>query len=243
MNREIAPEIHPINSVKLVFPDRIELENGIDLFWIKDVQDNTVKLDIIWDAGSKYQSGPLISKYCNELLFSGNETNNAKKISEEIDYLGGYLSHEHNYDHGGFTLFGLNHQINDLFSIISKAFDSVDFLEEEINKMGDIKQKQFELSLEKVNVNARRHFVQNLFGSNHPYGSLAEYDHFKAITQNDLKAFHKNQYLQAKPVIFLVGNVEDSFITQLKEWSNQFTSENHPLPLPPIQQKKRSVLH
>ncbi len=77
MNRSIAPEFKQAESIKLIFPEKIELENGVELFWIKDVKDESVKLDIEWFAGSKYQRKKLVASFTNRLLLSGNSKRSA----------------------------------------------------------------------------------------------------------------------------------------------------------------------
>ncbi len=222
MDRSVAPQINPIKSNTLIFPNRIELSEYVDLYWIDDVKDNTVKIDFLWDAGSKYQSGPLISSFCNQMLLSGNDEWHSNEISEEIDSLGGYVSMEHNFDHAGFTLFGLTHHIGKIFDIAQSAFNIAAFPDTEIDKLSKIKQKQFEHNLEKVNVNARRQFIEKTFGKNHPYGKLAELNDFTNIKRSDLINYYNQFYLSATPTLFLVGNVSQDFIESLKLWAQQF---------------------
>ncbi|MFK8037008.1 MAG: M16 family metallopeptidase [Crocinitomicaceae bacterium] len=241
MNRKIAPELSKIKQVDLLNPKKIDLGNDIDLFWINDIPDDTVKLDLIWDAGSKYQNKPLISQFCNHLLFSGNDNLSAKEIATKIDEFGGYLSHQIDRDHAGFTVFGLTKEISSIFDIIQSAFMNNDFVESEVNKWRDIKKKEFDLNEEKVNIKARRLFIKSLVGKEHPYGKFATKNDFDLVNRKDLKSFFKVHYVQKKPAIFLVGNVSKSFIGELKTFASFFSETHTPLNVSPTIQSKGSV--
>lgn len=226
MNRKIAPELSIIDQIELIFPERIDLGNGIDLVWMKNIPDNTVKLDIIWNAGSKYQLKPLIASFCNHLLLSGNKSISANEIAEEIDSLGGYVSHNQHKDHAGITAFGLTDSIDGIFDIIQSNLLQCIYPETEIEKWKEIKKKEFELNKEKVDVNARKLFTQNIFGINHPYGKIAKIADFDNVSQNDLQKFFQEKYMNNKPTIFLVGNVNQDFINKLTEFAQHFTDKN-----------------
>jgi len=223
MNRTIAPELTPINNADLIFPKRIDLGNNIDLFWIDDIPDNTIKLDFIWNAGSKYQGKPLVSQFCNSLLFSGNDKLSSNEIAKNIDSLGGYLSHSQNKDHAGFTIFGLKDSIIPIFDIVQSSFELGFFPQIELDKWKVIKKKEFELNDEKISINAGKLFTKQLFGEDHSYGKLANIDDFDNVTQDDLRSFFRQKYIGAFPTIFLVGNAPDNLISNLKKFVNKFT--------------------
>ncbi len=70
MNRSIAPNYSQPENLVIQFPEEVQLANGIQLFWTKDVKDDSVKLDIEWRAGSKYQSKKLVANFTKKLMLS-----------------------------------------------------------------------------------------------------------------------------------------------------------------------------
>ncbi|MDX1350914.1 MAG: pitrilysin family protein [Putridiphycobacter sp.] len=225
MNRLIAPVIQHINQVDLIFPNRIDLGNNVNLFWLKDIPDDTVKLDFIWNAGSIHQHKPLVASFCNQLLFSGNNTTTSKAIADNIDQYGGYLSHNFGKDLAGFSVFALVDTIGEVFSTIASSFQHGYFPEKEIAKWQEIKKKDYVLNEEKVSVNARKLFTKHLFGDQHPYGRLAVLEDYENIQRADIRNFYTEHYLSTKPSIFLVGNVDEAFITKLKSFAQLFTNQ------------------
>ncbi len=219
MNRTIAPEYKKAQSLNVEFPHKVELLNGIVLYHLDDVKDDTVKLDIVWDAGSKYQSKPLVASFTNALLLAGTKEMTAQQISEKLDFFGGYVSHDIDKDQAGITLYGLNDKIEDIFKVFDNAFSNAILPKTETEKLIDIRKSNYKISQEKVSNLCRKAFNKHVFGQNTPYGKVAELEDFDKITVDDLTTFYKNIYLNTKPVLFLVGNVTDEFIEQLKQWT------------------------
>ena len=137
MNRAIAPEYSKAQNIDLVVPQRIKLTDKIDLYWLDETQDDTVKLDMTWDAGSKYQSKKLTASFTNALLLAGTERLTANEISEKIDFQGGYVSQDLDKDQGGVTLYGLNNKIETIFDIFSENFSNAIFPESEVGRMDE----------------------------------------------------------------------------------------------------------
>lgn len=240
INRNIAPTTTELNHLDLVLPERIELSDQVHLFWIKDVKNETVKLDMIWDAGTKYQNKPLVSAFTNALMLSGTDELSAHQISEQIDYYGGYLSHDLDKDNGGITLYGLSSKIESIFNVFSLALKKAIFPENEFNKLVDIRKNSYLVSQEKVNTQCQKIFNQHIFGEDTLYGQVAELEDFDAITLEDVKSFYSHYYL-TPPTLFLVGEVDDSFIEVLKKWAQQFQLKLPKVPAQRLHQTKKRI--
>jgi zinc protease len=219
MNRAIAPEYSKAQHIDLVVPQRIKLTDKIDLYWLDETQDDTVKLDMTWDAGSKYQSKKLTASFTNALLLAGTDKLSANEISEKIDFQGGYVSQDLDKDQGGVTLYGLSNKIETIFDIFSENFSNAIFPDSEVEKLIDIRKNGFKISMEKVSTLCRQDFNKHIFGQNNEYGKVAALEDFDKVKASDLQAFYKSIYLGTKPTLFLVGKVDDSFIDKLRTWA------------------------
>ena len=233
MDRSIAPEYRQAEGIDLRFPEEIELQNGVMLYHFKDVKDESVKLDISWNAGTKYQSTILQASFTNKLLFSGTQNKTAQQISEEVDFYGGYFQKNIDKDHAGITLYGLTETIPSIFSIISEAIENCEIPESEFKKEVEVSLNHFRIESEKVKTLCRRQFSQSLFGSQTAYGAVASEEDFHALRREDLSDFLQSFYHHNRPTLFLCGQVSDSFIKELRDWSGKFPAE---------QKKSRSEL-
>ena len=219
MNRTIAPEYSKAQTIDLIVPQRIKLTDKIDLYWLDETQDDTVKLDMTWDAGSKYQSKKLTASFTNALLLAGTTTQSANQISEQIDFQGGYVSQDLDKDQGGVTLYGLSNKMDAIFDVFTKSFNHAIFPESEVEKLIDIRKNNYKISIEKVSTLCRMEFNKHIFGENNQYGQVAELSDFDNVSAKDLQDFYKRIYLDTKPTLFLVGKVEQPFIDKLKTWA------------------------
>lgn len=241
MNRSIAPKFNKAEKIDLILPKKVELANGVILYWLNETQNDTVKLDICWDAGSKRQKKPLIASFTNALLLAGTKNKSAHTISEQIDYQGGYVSHDVDKDQAGITLYGLNDKMDKIFNVFSTAFDSTIFPQSEIDKLVEIRKNGFNVSMEKVSTLCRQAFNQHIFGEDNQYGKVANINDFDKVTQSDIIDFYTTNYINAQPTLFLVGHVKDSFIELLKTWTKQFKTVQNEFPTQVFNQTKGRI--
>ncbi|MBI3133441.1 MAG: insulinase family protein [Bacteroidetes bacterium] len=225
MNRSIAPEFKQAENLDLVLPEEIVLENGISLFWLRDVKDDSVRLDIEWFAGSKYQHKKLVAGFTNKLLLSGNSKKSARTISEEIDFYGGFIQDECDKDHAAITLYGLRENFRSIFNVFSEAMLNCEFPDKEFEEERTIALSRFKIDSDKVKYVCQRTFNTCMFGENHPYGMVADEPDFIQLTREDLQQFYKTHYLGTIPVLFLVGNVDKTVIDDLRQWSASMSSQ------------------
>ncbi|MFT5820814.1 MAG: zinc protease [Crocinitomix sp.] len=241
MNRSIAPNYTQAENLAIQFPTEIELANGIQLFWMKDVKDDSVKLDIEWRAGSKYQSKKLVANFTNKLVLSGNENKDSSAIETEIDYYGGFLQRELDRDHAGVVLYGLRENISEVFRIVAEALLTVTFPEEQFEKERRVATMSFNIEAKKVKSLCQRRFNLAVFGEESAYGKSADESDFAAVKRQDLNDFYKEVYQEGTPIVFLVGNVEDAFIEQLKTWAQSFRPKTNNYTAQVSQQEKGRI--
>lgn len=222
MDRTIAPEYQQAQGVELKFPKEIQLQNGVMLYHFDEVKDESVKLEVSWGAGTKYQSKILQSAFTNKLLLSGTAHKTAQEISEEIDFYGGYFQKNIDKDHAGLTIYGLTETIQPIFQIVMNALQYCVVPEAELQKEVDIALNGFRIESEKVKTLCQRKFGQLLFGADSPYGMVAEESDFHSIKREDLVDYLRTHYWENQPTLFLCGKVDDDFIQELQRWSAGF---------------------
>lgn len=241
MDRTQAPGLKAADHLDLVFPEEIVLENGISLFWLKNVSDDSVRLDIEWFAGTKYQNKNLVAGFTNRLLLSGNYKKSARQISEEIDFYGGFVQEETDKDHASVSLYGLRENFTNIFQIFSEAMLSCEFPEKEFNEERSQALSRFKIDSQKVKYLCQRKFNGSLFGAGHPYGKTAIEADFNALDREDILAFYRQFYLGTKPVLFLTGMIDDAGLDKIRKWSGHLGSEWPQLPAGKFVQEKGRI--
>lgn len=226
LDRTISPAIHDIEKIHFVEPKIYPLQDETKLFLMKEVFDETVRIEFHFQAGA-IQGVKNAANFVNSLLFSGTKDKSSTQIHEELDQLGAYLDQEISSEKAFVSVYCLRKNVEKVLDIVHDSITNVAFLEHELSDVIQEKKQRLLVSLEKVNFLARKAFQQHLFASNEVYRRQLEPEDFDQIKIEDLKAFHREFYLNGLAKIVVVSNLEESIINriveQFKGWSNTTT--------------------
>lgn len=224
MDRTIAPAIKDIKSIAILPPKQYSLKNGGQLYHLSEIDDDAVKIDLIFDAGSS-RHNKLVSQLTSDLLLSGTSEKTSDAIEESIDRLGGFTNIEVGPDDCVVSVLGLKENILEILEIVTDAIEKVEFNEREFKQNLAYQKQKFNVNMEKVSTLARREFISAIFPSS-PYGTLTNLVDFDQLDKNDLSAFHKEHYLKALQKVAVVGDVNESMIDRMIDLTSQFGRQN-----------------
>jgi predicted Zn-dependent peptidase len=220
MDRTIAPEIKPIKTLNIVAPQSHSLNSGGHLFHLSEVDDEAVKIDLIFDAGtSKYNN--IISKLTGDLLLSGTQNKSSSAIEEAIDRLGGFTNVEVSADESVVSVLGLREHIVSLLEIVVDAILHIKFDEREINQSIAQRKQRFEINMGKVSTLARRKFISLVFPDS-PYGVQTEKEDFDQLDRHDIIEFHRKHYIGALQKVAVVGNLSAGNMQKIENLVSAF---------------------
>lgn len=211
--RKTQPRSHEITSVKLIEPTFFNLENGIPVYAIDAGTEDLIKLDLIFNAGSFYQSQPLLASLTNRCLQEGTPNYKAKAIAETVDFYGAHLRHATDKDDARLTLYCLGRHFEKLLPLVKEVALQAVFPAEEVNTIIDKSRQEYLVNMEKVKYVARMHFNGLIFGEKHPYATPLQEQDFEKLSPWLLSDFHKKHYahLDFKIIVSgkLPGDIED----------------------------------
>src|SRR5688572_29198761 len=90
INRKQQPPVRTIEHIDFIKPHVFDVTPSVPLLWMKDVPNDTVRLDLFFDAGI-IRGKDSIPAIVHSLLFSGTKERSSVEIHEAIDALGGFL--------------------------------------------------------------------------------------------------------------------------------------------------------
>lgn len=227
LDRTIQPTLSPISSIHFVEPTIIPINETTKLYWMKEVLDETTRIEFHFNAGS-IRSIEKIAGSVNSLLFSGTPSKTSIQINEELDMLGAFIDQELGQEVAIVSLYCLRKNADAAIDIVLDALQNVCFHEQEVQDNIREKKQQFLISSEKVSILARREFQKQLFANSPNYARQIELKDYDAITIEGLKNFHKKYYLQGLLKVVLVGNMEESFVTKLQSKVTPFAINQKP---------------
>jgi zinc protease len=187
------------------------LDNGLRVIMVEHHELPIVAIEMLVKAGSVHESRdkPGLAHIVTQLLREGTRTKDSLEISESIDFIGGSLSVDCEYDSSSVTT-----------TALVKHFDTILDLLSEVVRFPTFKAKEIELHRDKAitailreNDNkasiAVRHFSEMLYGE-HPYANppIGTTKGLKAISRDEIIQFHKTHYLPNNSILTVVGDID-----------------------------------
>jgi predicted Zn-dependent peptidase len=223
LDRTKAPAINPIEHIHFVAPERIELGPFTELLWVKEVDDEAVKIDFVFDAG-KLRDKKIVAELTGELLLSGTPEMTSTEFNEAIDLLGGFVNVEVGPEDATVSIYGLTSTIAELIALVMDAIINADFSQKEFEQELQTSKQGFLIDQEKVSTLARRAFVEKLLG-NTDYGRLTQLEDFSTVDRNSLLDFHAEFYQKGLMKICVVGNIDPTIIEELVQRGKYLSAE------------------
>ncbi|MCE3294343.1 MAG: peptidase domain protein [Crocinitomicaceae bacterium] len=222
LKRSIQPEIKEGESIHFVQPQAINIGPHTSIFYLDQVKDETVRIELSFNAG-QIHGHKNVASFVSALLLSGTPEKTSEQIHEELDFLGAYVDHEISMESAFIHLFCLRKNVYAALEILVDALENASFPEQEIQDMLQEKKQRYLVSNEKVNFLARKEFQKQLFSGAGAYARQMEMEDFLDVKQSDLLDFHHKFYLQSLRKVVVVGNLGAEIIpflsNKLSAWS------------------------
>ncbi|MBL7930719.1 MAG: insulinase family protein, partial [Bacteroidia bacterium] len=217
LDRTQAPAFKTIDNIDVERVKRQKLDNGIELYSLSAGSQEITKLEFIFRAGMFHQPATLIASSTNSLLESGTKSFTADELSNGIDYFGSFIEFQVDQDYASVTLYSLNKYLEDSLKFVEEIIKSPLFPESEFRIHITNKKQKHLINSQKVNVLARRKFVELLFGPEHPYGIDVKESDFDRINIAELKDFFANYYTSQNCTIIASGNLPKGLVAALNK--------------------------
>jgi zinc protease len=227
LNRTIAPEIKLTESINIPKAEKINLTNGTTLLSINDGDVDVCRIDIIFDAGSRYQNQKLQASASLSMLTEGTKKFTSQQISEHFDYLGSFVSAGADKDFARITAYSLNRNLDKTLQMIEEIVKNPSYPQSEIDIWSKRGKQNLTVELEKTSTLSRIEFFKAIYGEDHPYGTFAVPQDFDALNQQNLFNFHSSNLGSANAKIVLSGKISDKEISLVNKhfgnepWGNQ----------------------
>ncbi len=219
--RKIHPQSKAIETVSLVEPEKYILDNGIPVYLINAGTQEVVKIDLIFDAGSKLQDFPLQAQFTSKCLVEGTDSFDSKTIAETVDFYGAYLKPSVSRDDAAVSLFSLNKHLEHLMPVFAEVALSPKFPDHEIQTMVQKLRQEYLVNMEKVSFIAQQQFSALVYGNQHPYGKTMDIVDYENISQQILQKFYAKFYKTSGLKIIVSGKVNNGLIKMLNQFFGQ----------------------
>lgn len=209
LNRKEPPERRAVRKIELPEPSISTLPNGAKLAVINAGTQDIVKMEVIFNGGTRYQKKILSSQAAVSLMCEGTTTRNSNQLAEQLDFLGSFLQHSFDRDFASVSLFTTRKHFAASLEVVADILTNPTYPENELEIFRKKGKQSLTVELEKVETLAKQGFFQCLFGPDHPYGSFATPNDFDKLSQPDVADFHKNFHNLSNSFIILAGRVDE----------------------------------
>lgn len=214
-NRNISPTIAEDFQIKFEAPISIKLGNYCNAFWVKNVPNETSRIDLYFDAGSIYTQ-PIVASLAASMLLTGNKKFSSKQIHEKLDFYGAYYDVEVTHFHCIVQLYALRENLVNVIRIFIEALFSMGCLANELKLISDEKKQKLSINLERTGIIAQRNFQELIFDGTQ-LSRLIKTADFKNIKIDQIEKFFKAHFLKGLSRIHVIGAISDTEFNTINE--------------------------
>ena len=216
LDRTIQPAIRQLDKIDILRPLRQILPNGTPLNVINAGEQDVVRMDILFKAGSWRQTQKLQALFAHRMLREGSRKYSSSDIAEKLDYYGAWLELSNSLEYAYLTLYSLNKYFAETLEIIESIVKEPVFPEKELDTVIESNVQQYLVNRSKVDFIAHRTMASSLFGEQNPCGRFAVEEDYRKITPQVLRAFYEEYYHTGNFSIYLSGKITDDIIHQVE---------------------------
>ncbi len=221
-NRQLPPETIQIN--KLAFPAYTKLlsSTNIPVYLVHDDNCKVLKIEFVFDAGSRQQNTPFEAQATNALIAEGTSKLTAKEIAEKLDDYGSYLQNRFGADDSSVLLYCLPKHLERCLSIVYETFTDAIFPESELETLKRNSIQRLNINESKTSYLARRAFYQTVFGTDNCYGSFVNQEVIQNIPRETIGGFYAKHYKNGLKQVLVSGNINSETTNQLLSFCGNF---------------------
>ncbi len=212
LNRKEAPFATEIKEINIKEADATLFQNGINLYSINAGNEEVLKIDFVFNAGSNMQQIKGQANFAAKMLSEGTSKYSAAEIAEKLDFYGAYFQAKSGTDDATITLYCLNKHLKNCIPFIVEILTDSLFPEKDLEILKKNTIQNLVVNEERNSYLARRKFNQSVFGGNSVYGSFSSKEDIISIERTSLINFYKNQYQKGIKYILVSGFVTDDVI-------------------------------
>jgi len=217
-DRSVIPPIGKHFQLNLAEPEHIKLDNNIDTYIINKGDEEFIRLDLVFEAGSALQTKSLVAAGTVSLLIDGTTSLTSAQIAQKIDFYGAYFDTSLSKDKAGITLYTLSKHLPELLPLVSQMIVSASFPEEELKNYLHRKRHQYLLNNDKVKYKATVEFNKLVFGDESAYGRTVEISDYDNLQRDDILSFYKSFYKPENSYVVISGNITNDIVSLINRY-------------------------
>lgn len=209
LDRSKQPEPGPAPEIALGVPDEFSLDNGLKVLIVENHKLPRVSFSLNIDNTPPVQGNIKgVSDILSAMLGNGTSTISKDEFNEEVDFLGANLG----FGSNGGSASGLSKYSSRILALLADGAMNPLLTEEEFQKEVERQIEGLKTQEKDVSSIAARVTTALAYGVNHPYGEFISETSLKAITLNNVRAFHEENFNPKNAYLVVIGDVNPAEI-------------------------------
>lgn len=209
-DRTQPPLIFDLKSVYIPPTEIYSLPNGVKVCEINTGSQDILRFDIVHKAGRSVENNRIAARATASILKDGCGNMNSDEFSERIDFYGAGIKTASNMDFSYSTLYTITKHAPELLKLLHEMYTQPLFDDTEIQKFKQQNIQKLREELSKNEVLTFRHFTEEVFGKDHPYGYNSTIEDYKNLNQSHLLSHFNDFYGSDNCFIFMSGKINDT---------------------------------
>ena len=206
-----------IPQTDTLVPQEHTLANGRKLYYFPS-DTELMKIDLLNEAGSAYQTQPLVAAATNKLYAGASKKMTAEQVSEFLDFRGIIVENNNTVLQSTTTFYTLSRHMDDLLPLIDDLVRMPAFPEREFDVYRRERRQKIMASQQKSSDMARRLFYEVLFGFDHPLGRYATPEDADGLSLQAVKQHYSDFYHPGDMTIVLAGHVDEHLLNAIEKF-------------------------
>lgn len=206
--------------------------DGLYLFRSESTQ--LVKLDLLFEAGSAYQTKKLCASAAAKLLTVATPKMDSQAVAEFMDYRGILIENDSQVLQSTVTFYFLRRFADELLPVVAEMLVEPSFSGKDFETWSKQRRQEIMAAERKTSSVARREFYCALFGEEHPLGRHATVDDLDRLTADDVRDFIRQRCKPQNMTVVLAGAVDEELVQmvrgKLKIQNDRNNQNNLPTP-------------
>lgn len=224
----------PLNPVVMPDIEEIKLDNGLRLYLLEDKTLPLIEASVRIHGGSFLEPADKIglADMVGELLRNGGtEKWSADQLDELLESIGAAAETTNDIIAGGLKLMMLSSQKELAIEVMAEILRRPRFEEARFEQTMIGFKSMISRRNDQADEIGDREFNKLVYGSTSPYARHSEYATLKAISRDDLKAFHQRVYRPENVQMAIWGDFDrKEILTLVKKYFGDWEKGKEPLP-------------
>lgn len=215
LDRSKIPAIGSSPTTKIPTWTKSKLANGAELVVSVKKDLPLVAFTIAFVGGSvNYEPAAKVgvAGFTTQMMSEGTKTKSADDLSNVQQTLGTSINVGIGQESGTIGFTALKDRVEPAMTIVADMMLNSTFPAEALDRIRGRAVVNFTQSRDQPNAIASNVFAKTVYGDDHPYGRVATEASLKAITREDVIAFHDAYYRPGAAIISVVGDVDPAQI-------------------------------